>query len=274
MAVVDGERVANLIREVSETVILPRWRNLAAGEVSRKSSAGDLVTIADHEAEEWLAPRLAALLPGSQVIGEEGVAANPATLNLFTEGGLLWVIDPIDGTRAFAEGRPTFDVMVALVEGKRPVAGWIYAPADRDLYMGEVGAGGLRINGDRRAEPIARPLAQSRGDLKGIVSPSAFRSRGYADPEAVREQFAEFSRHTCAGHNYARLLRGDSNFLINFSTPPWDHLAGLAIAESIGFAHARLDGQPFDPLDRQGGLLVAPDKESWSDILGILFRPA
>jgi fructose-1,6-bisphosphatase/inositol monophosphatase family enzyme len=253
---------------------MPRWRNLAAGEVRRKSSAGDLVTIADHEAEEWLAPRLAALLPGSQVIGEEGVAADPEKLNLFKGDGFLWVIDPIDGTRAFAEGRPTFDVMVALVEGKRPVAGWIYAPAERDLYMGEAGSGGQRILGDAPPEPIARPRVQSRSDLKGIVSPSAFRSRGYADPEGVRGEFAEFSRHTCAGHNYARLLRGDSDFLINFSTPPWDHLAGLAIAGSVGFAHARPDGQPFDPLDRQGGLIVAPDSETWGDILGILFRRA
>jgi fructose-1,6-bisphosphatase/inositol monophosphatase family enzyme len=274
MPVADVWKVAELIRDVSETVIMPRWRNLAEGDVRRKSPAGDLVTIADHEAEDWLAARLAVLLPGSRVIGEEGVAADPGQLNLFDGPNPVWVIDPIDGTRAFSEGRPSFDVMVALVQDKQPVAGWIYAPVDRDLYVGERGAGAFRCLDGAEARRIIAPPHRPLSALGGIISPTAFRSRGYQDPETVRNAFGEFSRHTNSGHNYARLFRLESDFLINFSTPPWDHLPGLAIADSIGLAHGRLDGRPFDPCDRQGGILVAPDKETWSDLLGILLRPA
>ncbi len=267
------EKVADLIREVAETVVLPRWRNLAEGDVTRKANQGGLVTIADHEAEAMFKARLPALLPGSRVIGEEGVAADPGLLRGFEDDGPLWVVDPIDGTRAFAEGLPSFDIMVALVRGKRPVAGWIYAPAERDFYMGEVGSGVIRQQGDAPASALRAPRTGPLADLHGIVSPGAFRNRGLPDPQARAQCFAGFVRHVCAGHNYARLLRGESQFMLNFSTYSWDHLPGLALVGAIGFHHARLDGQPFEPADRAGGLLIAPDEPSWGEIHRVLLPP-
>ena len=274
MAVVDLETVARIMREVADEVILPRWRNLAAGEITRKDKAGGLVTIADHEAEARLEAALQPLLPGSVVVGEEAVAADPAVLDVFRGSAPVWVLDPIDGTRAFTEGRPIFDVMVALVRDGRPVAGWIYAPADRDLYMGAVGEGAVRAQGDASPEALPARGPKALAELEGIVTPGPFRQRGLPDPAGLVDRFRGFVRHTCAGHNYARLIRGDSDFLINFSTHPWDHLPGLAITAALGFAQARRDGAPFDPLDREGGILVAPDEATWRDIHALLLTPA
>lgn len=72
-------KVAALIKEASADIVMPRFRALAAHEVEEKSR-GDLVTIADREAELWLAPRLEALVRGSRVLGEEAAAAAPALL--------------------------------------------------------------------------------------------------------------------------------------------------------------------------------------------------
>src|SRR5687768_6886571 len=77
--------VGEILGEVASAVILPRYQALKEGEIHEKS-AGDLVTIADLEAERAISPRLAALLPGSRVVGEEACAANPALLHGLEEG--------------------------------------------------------------------------------------------------------------------------------------------------------------------------------------------
>ena len=64
--------VEALMREAAATLILPRFRQLATHEIDTKSHPGDLVTVADREAEDWLTPKLKELLPGSRVVGEEG----------------------------------------------------------------------------------------------------------------------------------------------------------------------------------------------------------
>lgn len=271
---VDIQAVEQIIRDVAEEIIMPRWRNLAAHEIGRKSAAGDIVTIADREAEAALASRLTSLLPGSRVVGEEGVAANPALLAHFRDEAPLWVVDPIDGTRKFAEGQTVFDVLVALVWRGEGVAGWIYAPAEDTLLMGEIGAGVVRRGPDGNTMRVTRRPISDSSDLHGIVSPGGFANRGFANPDEVAHRFRGYARHTCAGHNYARLLAGESDFLINFSTLPWDHLAGLTLVREAGFHAARHDGRRFDPLDSKGGLLIAPDRESWQEILAALLRPA
>lgn len=274
MPSVDIERVANLMREVAGQVIMPRWRNLAAHEIGHKTRPNDIVTIADREAEALLTRHLAALLPGSHVIGEEAVAADPGLLQLFSSPEPVWVIDPIDGTRKFTEGQPIFDVMVALVQGGQGVAGWIYAPAENDFYMGEAGGGVVRKQGETAAVRVKAPQRTALPDLMGIVTSQGFLNRKLRDPEVVRSKFRGYTRHTCAGHNYARLLTGECDFLINLATLPWDHLPGLTLAAEAGFTCARLDAARFDPLDQKGGVLVAPDTTSWQAIHAALLPSA
>jgi len=271
MAAVDIEGVGEILREVAATEVLPRWRNLAAGDVSSKSHAGDLVTIADRVAEAALAVRLEALLPGSRVIGEEGVHADPAIVGRFRDAAPVWVIDPIDGTRAFTEGREAFDVMVALVEDAVPVAGWILAPVSGRLFAGERGSGTRRQSADGTWQLVSgRPRGMPLTEMQGVVTPQYFLNRRLPTPERHRHRFRGFTRHISSGHNYARLLDGEADFLINFSTHAWDHMAGLALTSAAGFHARRHDGRPFDPLDRNGGVLVAPDEASWHEILSLL----
>lgn len=264
MARLDMPAVARIVREVAAEEIMPRWRNLAEGDVTSKGRDGP-VTVADHAAEAALTRRLGALLPGSIVVGEEAFAADPGILGRFREAGPVWVIDPIDGTRKFAAGDPTFDVMVALVVGGEPVAGWIFAPVDDIMHMGEAGAGACieRLDGTR---PIVAAEGLALSAMEGQMNAGGFAQRGFADPAMHRHHFRSLVRLQCGGHNYGRLFQGLSHFLVNFSTYPWDHLPGLAIAKAAGFAAARHDGRPFDPLDRTGGVLVTPDRASWTRI--------
>jgi fructose-1,6-bisphosphatase/inositol monophosphatase family enzyme len=100
------EAVGEVLREVSAAVVMPRFAALATGEIAMKA-ANDPVTIADREAEVRIADALSALLPAARIVGEEACASNPALLDRLGEG-MVWIVDPIDGTANFAAGRAPF----------------------------------------------------------------------------------------------------------------------------------------------------------------------
>src|SRR3546814_8953683 len=90
--------------------------------------SSDLVTVVDVAVEKRLTARLTDLLPGSLVVGEEAVHAEPALMDQLASDAPVWILDPIDGTRNFAHGCPVFAIMVALAQGGESIAGWILDP--------------------------------------------------------------------------------------------------------------------------------------------------
>lgn len=160
------ERVGELLREAAAEVILPRFRALSDADIVEKSP-GELVTIADREAEALITHGLLRLRPGSRVVGEEACASDPALLDRLDKGA-VWLVGPLDGTGNFASGRAPLAVMAALVVGGETVAAWLLDPLTSELAVAERGAGhsdrrgaaqphlrGRRLSGDRqRREPL------------------------------------------------------------------------------------------------------------------------
>src|ERR1700730_15726265 len=123
----DAEKVGRLIAEIAAAEVMPYFQKLGHGDITEKGP-GDLVTVADVAAERRLSAVLTDLLPGSLVVGEEAAAADPGVLEALAGDAPVWVIDPIDGTANFAEGKPVFAVMVALVRRGETVMAWIHDP--------------------------------------------------------------------------------------------------------------------------------------------------
>src|SRR5882757_4956393 len=121
----DSQRVAELMRETAAAELVPRFRNLAEGEV-REKRPGDVVTVADVAAEQRLAVGLAKILPGVPVVGEEAVEKEPGLVDLIGRPGeACWIVDPLDGTSTFAAGKDRFAMIICLVQDRSAVAGWI-----------------------------------------------------------------------------------------------------------------------------------------------------
>src|SRR4051812_39308880 len=120
--------VERIVRAAAAAEITPRFRQLAAHEIQQKSAPHDLVTVADKRAEEYLTRELPALLPGSVVVGEEAVAADPATYEAIGGTAPVWIVARVDGTRQFVHGDPGFCTLVALALGGVVLASWTYAP--------------------------------------------------------------------------------------------------------------------------------------------------
>ncbi|MGZ8345503.1 MAG: inositol monophosphatase family protein, partial [Allosphingosinicella sp.] len=162
------DRVAELMAEAAETAILPRFRLLAAHEIEEKSP-GELVTVADREAEAILTAGLAPLIPGARVLGEEACSADPTLLEGLDEG-IVWLVDPLDGTANFAAGEPVFAVMVALLCDGVAHGAWMLNPVSGRLARAELGAGAWFGSERLRAEPLPAG-ARLRGSLGRFMGP-------------------------------------------------------------------------------------------------------
>lgn len=253
---VSFERVGAILREAADTLIRPRFRHLDADAVTIKSHANDLVTVADLETEVFLTRRLTDLLPGSQVLGEEAVYQDPETRKVLDGDAPVWIVDPVDGTANFARGVPKFGVIVALVQNRRTLAGWIFDPLTERLYTAAVGAG---------AWCDGRRLRVSARGRKGLNALSGCISRRMA--ERKRHLFGEITQQGSAAHDYMALAEGRLDFRLFRLLNPWDHAAGVLMVEEAGGYVRLLSGGPYAPVfHAEDALLIASDAATWADI--------
>lgn len=246
--------VETAMRDAASRVILPRFRHLSGGDIIEKA-ADDLVTIADRESEAFLAERLGALLPEAAIIGEEAAFVDPSVLESITDD-LCWIIDPLDGTYNFANGRAPFGVLIALAEHGRALAGWIFDPLQNRMCHAFAG-GSAFVDGE-----------QITARTSGSPLPIAAISTLFMTPEEseqVMTQIAPFYRLVdiprCAAEQYPRLALGENDVSIFTRTLPWDHAAGALWLNEAGGVAARLDGSVYQPgAWNSPGMIAASNK--------------
>jgi fructose-1,6-bisphosphatase/inositol monophosphatase family enzyme len=256
---IDLDAVTKILVETAQEEILPRFQALRAEDILTKDG-GEIVTTADHAAEAALTRRLTDLLPGSLVVGEEGVAEDPAVMSRMDGEGPIWVIDPVDGTGNFAKGRPAFAVMVCLVAEGRSLAGWIHDPINERTAVGEAG-GGAFMAGRRLAVAKAGPTAEMAGTLHA----SSYAPKEIAERvRARRDRVSALQSLRCAGLEYLKLLTGEMQFTLFTRLMPWDHAPGILLHEEAGGIALCFDGAPYGARRyRDIGVLMAPNLASW-----------
>lgn len=256
--------VVALMRQVGRNIVMPRYQNLAAEEISEKA-ANDFVTIADKESEIRLSEGLAAILPEAGIIGEEACAADPSILDRAGDG-LNWIIDPIDGTGNFAAGHAPFGIMIALADAGTTLAGWILDPMSGRLCHAMLG-GGSHIDGE---QVMAR---ESGADLPVAALAVYFMSEEErADIKRRSEgRFALVDIPRCAAEQYPRLVLGTNDLSVFARTLPWDHAAGTLFVNEAGGLCQRIDGSPYRVGDLQRGLIGASSPRMWDIAAAALY---
>jgi fructose-1,6-bisphosphatase/inositol monophosphatase family enzyme len=248
-----------LMQRVTEQAILPRYRNLAAGEVEDKGG-NDPVTVADKESEALLREGLAALDDTLAFVGEETAHADPGILDRLDRP--CWIVDPVDGTRNFASGKPPFGIIIARAEGGEAQSGWIYDCLSGRFCTAHRGQG-AQVDGTKVA---ARPT--------GMTPPIAALSlifmqeeRREATRRHIAPQYELVDIPYCAAEQYPRLALGVNDVSIFERTLAWDHAAGALWLNEAGGKAARPDGSPYrvDEVGRTG-LLGAASPVLWDEL--------
>ena len=234
-----SQRVADLIRDVAASELLPRFRNLSKDDI-RLKGPGDYVTVADVAAEQRLASGLAKILPGVPVVGEEAVEADAGLVHLIGRPGeSCWIVDPLDGTANFAAGRDTFAIIVALVHDRQTVGGWILdVPGNRLAVAGK--GQGVTVDGTAvRGAVVANP--------HGYVGYKVKKTFDRELPAAQRGRLGDILSLGCAGGEYMNILAGKASFSLYRRTKPWDHAAGALMLTEAGGDALNFAGVPYAP---------------------------
>jgi histidinol phosphatase-like enzyme (inositol monophosphatase family) len=244
---------------VAAAQILPRFRVPVGLENKSKEGGYDPVTVADREAEAAIRREIRRAYPDHGILGEEhgfDAGASPYT----------WVLDPIDGTRAFVLGQLHWGTLIALNDGNAPIVGVMSQP-----YTGEIFVGSPAGTELRRGAATTRLTARAATRLAEVsvcaTDPTMF--AGAAHEQA----FARLAPHARAvrfgGDCYTPCLvaAGCADLVVEAGLKPWDVQALIPIVQGAGGIITDWSG---GPADRASEVIIAGNRELHAEVVAAL----
>lgn len=259
----DPQLIIDLMRNCTTDIVMPYFRNLSDTQIWRKKN-NSIVTVADMESEKFLRQNLLRILPGSTTIGEEETENDPCIVNRLFSNKPVWVIDPVDGTSNFAQGKRRFSMIIALCINGETIGGWLATPASGRYFWSMKDKGAWF--GEKRllttANKIYRPKILS-GSLGSKITKL----------EGVRYNFAKLRRHESCGADYMDIAEGKLDFAFySGGMKTWDHCAGdLLVREAGGHTGELLTGNAYKPIyPPNDGILASCSKRVFNSVSEIL----
>lgn len=209
------------------------------GSTTKPEDNNQVLTQTDLEIGKFLVGEVGKNYPEYNVVDEEAGVIDRGSK--FT-----WVIDPIDGTSNFANGLPTFGIMIGLLEGDRPIVGGIALPFFGEIYVAEKGKGAF-CNGEKISVSSEKAL------LKSLV---AYGIDGHQeDPKITRDEAGLLSKIVLGIRNLrssnsvfdtAMVARGKYGAFLNRTSKIWDNVAQQIVIEEAGGVYTDFFGKPMD----------------------------
>ena len=218
----------------------------------------DPVTVADRLSEERMRGILARRRPQDGILGEEfGPVAGTS--------GLTWVLDPIDGTRSYLSGTPTWGVLIAVADATGPIYGVIDQPYIKERFEG--GLGRAEVNGPMGRKPLraraARPLSEA-------ILFTTFPEVGTVEEGAAFRRVAARARLVRYGtdcYAYALIAAGQIDLVIEAGLQAYDVQAPIAVIEAAGGVVTDWQGRPCH---HGGQVLAAANRTVHAEALALL----
>ena len=248
-----AERLADTARET----VLPHFRQPL--DVERKGDDSP-VTRADREAEAAMRQILEAECPDHGILGEEYGADR-------ADAEFVWVLDPVDGTRAFIAGLPVFGTLIALCQNGQSILGIIECPAMRERWRGAAGRP-TTFNGRKAATRPCRKLADT---ILYSTSPDLFTG---ADRDAFgrMEQAVRERRFGTDCYAYGLVASGFGDLVIEAGLKPYDYLAHQPVIEGAGGIMTDWDGKALT-MQSDGRVIGAGDPRIHAEALATMGAP-
>ena len=274
MTAVDFAAFVDRLAQVSSEVILPFFRSAIGSEDKSSGGVFDPVTEADRGAEAAMRRLIAQAFPSHGIIGEEYGVDRP-------EAEYVWVLDPIDGTKSFISGMPTWGTLIGLMHRGQPVYGMMSQPFTRERYSGDGKRSRLRALAVSRGDAPpsewtnrtlrTRPCASLAEATISTTSPALIRDA--ADLEAFRrvEARTRLSRYGGDCYAYCALAAGFVDLVIETNLKPYDVVALAPIIEGAGGVITTWEGEE---VSKGGRILAAGDRRAYDEALNLLTASA
>jgi inositol-phosphate phosphatase/L-galactose 1-phosphate phosphatase/histidinol-phosphatase len=247
---------ANRLADTSGAIARRYFRQPVGVEAKPDQSP---VTIADREAEAAIRKLIAEHYPHHGVIGEEHGADRP-------DAEYVWVLDPIDGTKSFIAGRPTFGTLIALARAGVPVLGVIDHPA---LGAGERWVGAIGHPTLMNGAPVATRACAALADA-ALFASSPHYFTGDAKPafDRVRRR-ARQVLYSADCYPYGLIASGFADLLVDAKMAIYDYLAGVPVVEGAGGVMTDWQGRPLT-IASGDRLVAAGDRRLHDQVLAVL----
>ena len=245
MTAIDFAAFVDKLATVSGETILPFFRTALTVEIKkRKDGAFDPVTAADRSAEAAMRTLIRDSFPEHGIIGEEYGSEQP-------DAEYVWVLDPIDGTKAFISGMPLWGTLIGLTRFGEPVFGMMHQPFTGERFAGDGGAAHYRGPAGNRDLHV-RPCASLSEAIIYTTSPLLM---NVADREAFRrvEKAARLSRYGGDCYGYCMLAAGLIDIIIETELKPHDVMALIPIVTGAGGVMTTWENGP----PQSGGRIIA-----------------
>lgn len=250
--------VAHKVADAARAAILPHFRAHDLRADNKLAAGYDPVTIADRAAETAMCAVLADLRPNDAILGEEfGARAGTS--------GLTWVLDPIDGTRGFVAGTPTWGVLIAVGPDSGPVLGIIDQPYIGERFVG--GAGGATLMGPHGTHAIS---TRARRALDQAILFTTFPEVGSAADRAGFEAVAQrvqLVRYGMDCYAYALVAAGQVDLVIEAGLNSYDIQAPIALIQAAGGIVTDWQG---GSAHKGGRVVAAANAQIHAEVLEIL----
>ncbi|SFL52867.1 histidinol-phosphatase [Shimia aestuarii] len=237
-------RVAHAMADAARIAILPHFRAAGLTAENKLDAGFDPVTVADRAAEQAMRDILAEVRPQDAILGEE--FGNKAGTS-----GLTWVLDPIDGTRGFISGTPTWGVLIALSDETGPIFGIVDQPYVQERFVG--GFGLATVNGPTGEHALRTRATQNLEDAILFTTfpeiGTEAERRGF---EAVEQQ-VRLTRYGMDCYAYALIAAGQVDLVIEAGLNAYDIQAPIAVIEAAGGVVTDWQGGPV----HEGGQVLA-----------------
>jgi myo-inositol-1(or 4)-monophosphatase len=261
---VDFEKFVEQLAEVSAEAILPFFRTALTAEDKGRGGAFDPVTEADRAAESAMRRLIQDTFPSHGLIGEEFGSRQE-------DAEFVWVLDPIDGTKSFICGFPTWGTLIGLSHHGVPVYGLMNQPFTRERFSGDCEAAFWRGparngNGMERRTLKTRPCADLSHATLLTTSPLLI------DPD-LRENFrrvekeVRLSRYGGDCYAYCALAAGHVDLVIETNLNPYDIVALIPIVEGAGGVVTTWSG---DSAAKGGSIIAAGDRRIHEAAIALL----
>ncbi len=250
--------VAHRLADAARRVILPYFRAQSLGTDNKDAEGFDPVTEADRAAERAMRDLLADLRPNDAILGEE-FGTRPGT------SGRTWVLDPIDGTRGFISGTPTWGVLIALSDESGPILGVIDQPYIGERFSGMDGHAAM--TGPHGGCTLHTRSRQTLAEAVLFTTfPEVGSSRDRAGFEAVAGE-VQLTRYGMDCYAYALLASGQIDMVIEAGLNAYDIQAPIAVIEAAGGVVTNWSG---GPAHHGGQVLAASNPDIHAAALGLL----
>jgi len=256
------EEFALDLARAAGTAILPLFRAELGLEDKGGAGAFDPVTAADRGAEAAIRAAITERFPEHGVIGEEYGEDR-------ADAEFVWVLDPIDGTRAFIAGLPVWTTLIALRWQGRPVVGLIAQPYLDEIFVGTSLGSRLVRSGQSRLLAV-RPCPRLTEAVIATTDPEAlFTGAEHGAWTQVRAT-ARVARTGCDAYAYAMVAQGTMDLVVEAGLKPWDIDAAVPLIEGAGGFVTDWRGEPLGP--NGGQVAIAGDRACLEEALVALRR--